>query len=322
MISPAEEELLNNLREGKCTDEELDTAFSLVHRLPEDRALSVMEDLWKYSHYRKTLPPATYQKILRRIDGSEARVLPFYRRYLPWLTAASVLLLLLAGWWFFAPGPTSLTATTAFAEQKTLTLPDGTTVWLNANSTLTYPENWDDAQDRLVTLTGEAFFRVTPRPATGQKFLVRTPDLTVSVLGTVFNVNSREEQTSVFLEEGRIALQLAEDTEAEKVMEPGDLVTYSGKRKQLIQDKKAPTPAVHTSWKDGVLVFDDTPLLEVLDKVENIYGITFEVPDTTIYGREITAGLPMEELSIVLPLLEQVLGYPIVEDGGRYVIME
>ena len=322
MTSPAEEELLKKLREGKCTDEELDVAFKLVGRLPKDRAHAAMEDLWKYSHYRATLPTATYQKIVRRIDTTEGRVTPLRRRYLPWLAAASVLLLLVAGWWLLAPGATSLTTTTAFAEQKTLTLPDGTTVWLNANSTLTYPENWDDREDRRVTLEGEAFFRVNPKPSTGQKFLVTTADLTVAVLGTVFNVNSREERTSVFLEEGRIALQLDESTAEEKLMEPGDLVTYSAKRKQLIQDEKPPTPAVHTSWKDGVLVFDNTPLSEVLDKVENIYGITFEVPDSTINQREITAGLPMEELTIVVPLLEQVLGYSIVEDGGRYRIMQ
>ncbi len=324
MLSPREEDLLKKLEAGLCPEEEMDEVFSIVRKFPKARAEKVMEQLWKQSRYRKVLPQTTFAAIEARIrQQGTAEWSPRRRnKLLPWLAAASVLLLLTAGMLVLFNQSIPTTTTTAYAEQKTITLPDGSTVWLNANSTLTYTDDWDEYEDREVTLDGEAFFQVSSKPATGQKFTVTTADLTVAVLGTIFNVNSREEQTSVFLEEGSISLQLKEFTEPEKVMEPGELVTYSAKRREMLADVKAAKPEVHTSWKDGVLVFEDTPLAEVLEKVENIYGITFEVADSAIYDREITAGLPMEEISIVMPLLEQVLGYPIKQVNDNYRIME
>ncbi|WP_116107948.1 FecR family protein [Lewinella sp. IMCC34191] len=326
MLSAREEELLKRLHTGECTEEELDQVFAMVSQLPESRAHRVLESLWQYSNYRQRMPPAAYDAILARMDTAPSRKGLFtskQKSYAPWLAAAAVLLLLVAGGIAFLNGTNELiTTTTGFAEQKSVRLPDGSVVRLNANSRLSYAPDWDEVEDRIVNLRGEAYFKVRPNPATGQKFLVATPDLTVAVLGTVFNVNSREEETSVYLEEGAIALQLVAGERTEKTMAPGELVTYSARQKQLVAGEKPAKPEVHTSWKDGVLVFENTPLRKVLDKIENIYGVTLEVADTSIYGRKITAGLPMEEISIVMPLLEQVLGYPIEGEAGRYRIEE
>ncbi|PPK85047.1 FecR family protein [Neolewinella xylanilytica] len=324
MLSPSQQELLKKLPTGLCTEEELEAIFLLVKQLPEAQAKQVLEDLWRYSQFQQTMPAASWAKIEQRIGQSERdrSGLRSRTKLLPWLAAASIILLLVAGGIAFFGRMSTTTTTTAFAEQKVITLPDGSTVWLNANSSLSFPNNWDEREDRVVTLEGEAFFRVRPKPATGQKFLVRTPDLTVSVLGTVFNVNSRDDKTSVFLEEGQVALALNTRSSEAKMMVPGELVTYSAKRQQLLADVKQVAPEVHTSWKDGVLIFDDTPLVEVLTKVENIYGISFEVADAAMYERRITAGLPMEEITLVLPLLEQVLGSDIEEQDGAYRITD
>lgn len=324
MQTPEEEQLLRQLENGTCSPEELDRIYAFVGNLPEARAHRVMEQLWEQSRFTDRLPATHYEQLEARIKTGRVRPLNNKRRrLLSWAgAAAAVLLLITAGslWWRQAED--LIAVSTDFEEQRTVALPDGSTVQLNANSTLRFAAAWEEREDRQVWLDGEAFFTVTKKQSTGQKFRVTTPDLTVAVLGTVFNVNSHEERTTVFLEEGRISLELINNDEQEKVMEPGELLTYSAKQRTVITNVKQAASPLHTSWKDGVLQFEDTPLSTVIERVENIYGIRFSVSDTSIYQREITAGLPMEKLDIVLPLLEQALGLKIEFKEGHYLILE
>ncbi|HYH55831.1 MAG TPA: FecR domain-containing protein, partial [Anseongella sp.] len=125
---------------------------------------------------------------------------------------------------------------TAYGETKTLTLPDGSKVILNANSEIKYAKDWSGSGDREVWLSGEAFFAVE-RTATSRKFRVCTGDLKVEVLGTKFNVTSRKGHARVVLSSGRIKLSvpLAGDT-ADLLMKPGELVEYTRKDRQIIRD--------------------------------------------------------------------------------------
>lgn len=331
MQTPEEEQLLTQLEEGTCSPEQLDRIYALVGELPEARAHHVLEKLWEQSNFTDRLPEAHYEQLLARIKTGQVRpevrvrsMTNKRRQLLGWIgTAAAMLLLITAGFLWWNQDTAQIIVSTDFAEQRTLSLPDGSTVKLNANSVLRYATAWEDQDDRQVWLDGEAFFTVAKKPVTGQKFRVTTPDLTVAVLGTVFNVNSREEQTSVFLEEGSIALTLKRDSgKEETLMEPGELLTYSAKQQAVITNTKRTAAPLHTSWKDGVLQFEATPLSVVTERVEHIYGIQFAVSDTAIYQREITTGLPMEKLDIVLPLLEQALGLKIELIEGRYLITE
>lgn len=104
-------------------------------------------------------------------------------------------------------------------------LPDHSRVTLNANSRVTYYEETHPQPVREVFLEGEAFFSVVHQErASPVPFIVRTPDLTVQVLGTEFNVNTRRGRTQVVLDDGQIELQLPSEQKA--AMKPGDLVEY------------------------------------------------------------------------------------------------
>lgn len=243
------------------------------------------------------------------------------RRRLPnwqsWAVAASVLLLILAGWWMLS-GPSMITVTTAYGQRESVTLPDGSKVELNANSSLAYAENWDEQEDRRVWLTGEAFFQVEEKAQTGQKFQVITEDLTVEVLGTVFNVNSRHEETEVFLEEGSIRLNLDGLPESMH-LEPGETITYSEKIKRLPEKRKAQAQ-LHTSWTDGLLFFSKTPLREVLKEVADIYGVTFEVVDTSDYSRRMNTAVPINNLEDAINLIGFTLTLEFKETNGVYIV--
>ena len=232
--------------------------------------------------------------------------------------AASVALLVFAGIFMFyqITAGSYIVVKTNFGEKKEMLLPDHTKVVLNANSALRY----DEENPRKVWLTGEAFFEVKKKPETNEQFLVLTNDLTVEVLGTVFNVNSRDEQTKVFLEEGKVKLNLKDEGNSDVMLSPGDLLTFSVLEKRHYEKKQSET-ALHTSWKDGVLFLKDTPLQEVITQMEDLYGISITLQNDTLRQRKMTLALPIERLEIALVTLENTLGVPIErKDEGNYRI--
>ncbi|MEZ4775743.1 MAG: FecR domain-containing protein [Bacteroidia bacterium] len=208
---------------------------------------------------------------------------------------------------------------TAFGETLRLTLPDGSLIRLNAHSTIGYYSNWDIRENRCVWLQGEAFFEVTKKPETQAKFLVHANDLVVQVLGTKFNVNTRKEKTRVVLNEGQIQLTLNSEVEKPIFMIPGDMVDYDPKGNHLIQTKV--NAELHSSWKEGIQLFDKTPFPEIIDKMEEIYGITIQLNDKSLKERKMTMGIPVEDLTIALATVESVLGLKIIRiDNKNFVI--
>ncbi len=236
------------------------------------------------------------------------------RSWLKFAAAAIVLLLTGYGILQFQSNSEKI-ITTTFGEQKEVLLSDGTVVILNGNSTLKYYGN----QPRKVQLEGEAYFQVAKKPKTDSDFVVTTNDLAVRVLGTVFNVNSRNESTKVFLEEGKVNLEIAEGDVNTLELAPGELVSYSRKRNKLSETKKV-NAIENTSWKDGTLVFRNTPLPEVLAELSGIYGASFSLKDQILKDRLITGGVPIKNLSIALETLTGIYGIGITEENNTYII--
>ncbi|PHN07687.1 FecR family protein [Flavilitoribacter nigricans] len=235
-----------------------------------------------------------------------------------WIAVASIILVLTIGWGIyrseFANKPIQLS--TDYGEQYQTQLPDGSLVHLNANSRLTYYPD----KPRKVWLEGEAFFEVQKKAATGATFQVITEDLAVTVHGTAFNVNARNDQTKVFLEEGKVSLQVADPERSRIDMQPGDLVSYSKKQNNLLENQKDVSALESVSWKDGTLIFKETPLSEALPEIEEIYGIEFVVLEEKLLDETIGGGVPIRDLQVTLQTLRDVYGLRIEADGNRYLI--
>jgi len=263
------------------------------------------------------------QQIQRNQEGNNKQQYAKLRMVKSWRAAAAAAAILLIGLatWFYVNEKAFLNQTkiaTTNGQQQSIELPDGSNVKLNANSSLTFDKNWDNQENRKVWLRGEAFFEVEKKVSTGQKFQVITKDLTVEVLGTIFNVNSHQEATKVFLEEGKIKLNL-NGLKQTTLMLPGELVAYSeSKKEQPIKSKVL--PALHTSWKDGILQFENTPLKEVLEKLEEIYGVTFEVENTAHYAREIDTGVPIGNLEDAISILDATMDLRIIKRKNSFII--
>jgi len=206
---------------------------------------------------------------------------------------------------------------TAFGEFKELQLPDGSKVALNANSTLKYEAN----TPRKVWLEGEAFFEVTKKTDTGENFQVLTNDLTVKVLGTTFNVNSRNEQTKVFLEEGKVILEGIAVAQNTLEMIPGELVRYSKKDKKIIEKREAKA-LENISWRNGVIRFTEVPLSTVLKEITAIYGIQFDNKSNNSTDKRFSGGIPNNNLTIALETLKEIYGIEIEQQDAVYIIKE
>ncbi len=171
-------------------------------------------------------------------------------------------------------------STTAWAEiyspmgaRTQFTLPDGTTGWLNSGSGIRYPVNFTE---RKVKLTGEAFFHVVHQDH--KKFIVQTPALDITVLGTMFNVAAYagDPFVEVVLEEGGVRMDSKDGKLSESLTADQRFVFNPEKGTGLKYQVDAD---LYSSWKEGKLVFRDEPLSIVLKKMERWYHVRFDVED-------------------------------------------
>ncbi|MEL6251996.1 MAG: FecR domain-containing protein [Bacteroidota bacterium] len=249
------------------------------------------------------------ENILSAIATEQRPLREMKRRTPAWMKWAAVILLLssIGSILYFSQNQIAKTSyITSYGEIKSFKLPDGSMVKLHANSQLTFDKEWKEGADREVRLKGEAYFEVEKKLKTNAKFSVLTEDLKVEVLGTEFNVDTREEKTEVVLNEGSIRLKLEDDEKQSILMEPGDLVTFSQKHKELNQRKV--DAGIRISWKEGIQHFDKAPLAEVINQIEEIYGIKIDIQDQELLKRNLTIGIPVENLEIALATLESILG--------------
>ncbi|MCB0686687.1 MAG: FecR family protein [Saprospiraceae bacterium] len=239
----------------------------------------------------------------KSIEETRSRVTRVRRRKFIGIAASIVLLLTFGAWFFYAGHPEMVTYTTGYGEWKTITLPDGSVVKLNANSELQHLKDWNKQPVRMVWLKGEAYFGVQKMMDIDREFKVITKDLGVEVLGTSFNVHARGQQTQVFLEEGKIKLDLGDEI---SYMEPGDLVVYSGPQSKVLdRRKKGQVTGNPGSWTEGVINLKDAYALDIFERLEEIYGVEIRVRNEEIFTRQYWVQLPMEELKIVIPILEK-----------------
>ena len=234
-----------------------------------------------------------------------------------WLLAASVVLVLLTGSaWLLREPLLYVRHQTAFGEVRTLTLPDGSRVTLNANSQLKLPRWRFGSHTREVWLTGEAEFSVR-HLLSDQPFLVRTPDsLTVRVLGTEFLVYSRARGSKVVLTKGSVQLQANRPGLTRPlIIKPGDVVTLSSKGRFVLRHGQ-PIPK-HTAWIDHQFIFSNTPLTDIAFQVAEQFGVTVDIPDTTLANRRLGGTFRAQSAPELLDVVAQMLNAHVDQTGRQ-----
>ena len=161
-------------------------------------------------------------------------------------------------------------------QRAELTLADGTHVWLNAETTLTFPNHFSKSK-REVVLNGEAYFNVKHDPSNA--FVVQTDKYAIKVLGTEFNVISYDsnEFFETALIKGSVEIASLRTREAVRLTPENRVYCKNGR---LI---KAPIEHYsHFSWKDGLLSFNDERVEGIFDKLQLYYDVEIKVENTDI----------------------------------------
>ena len=231
----------------------------------------------------------------------------------PFSIAASIVLLISFGVYFLNFN-NKIIHKTNYGEILNLKLQDGSTVTLNSNSSLSYYKT----DSRKVWLTGEAFFQVEKKIASNAKFWVVTKDLSVEVFGTSFNVSTKKKKTDVFLEEGKIWLKL--NNGVNKKMIPGNYISYSSERNEVLEDKNIFNPVIKTSWKDGSLLFENLSLEKAMEKIEETYGYSAVFKDDISKNTLITGAVPITNIDICIKAIEKSVNVLIIKKENNLII--
>lgn len=179
-------------------------------------------------------------------------------------------------------------------------LPDSTEVWLNAASTIKFPSEFSGTT-RLIELDGEAYFRVFKNKR--QPFIVKNGSFEVEALGTAFNfcAYSEDKKLSAALEEGKIRVS---DKVADRslLVNPGEQVHFSVEDRQLCKSQADVQNVI--AWKDGRLIFNETPFSDVVLKLGRWFNADIQLSNETIAGYRYTATFTNESLKQVMELLK------------------
>ena len=221
--------------------------------------------------------------------------------------AAGLVLLIGFGWMFhFYQRPSRTLVTITHAETKCIQLPDGSKVTLNRYSQLSYPETFD--KERIVKLNGEAYFEVSKNSE--KPFRVQTNSITVSVLGTHFNVNaySADSLAETTLLEGSVAV--SDNTDSKQlILKPNETAVY---RKAIGLLTMHPTIDADNEirWREGVLSFDEISMGEIARQLSHHFNVNIQIEGNRLRNYKLNARFRQNEtLEEILDMLAPISGF-------------
>ncbi|HET7732701.1 MAG TPA: FecR family protein [Paludibacter sp.] len=185
-----------------------------------------------------------------------------------------------------------------FGSHAKVVLPDGSEVLLNSGSIFKYNNSFG-LKDRKVSLIGEGFFKV--KKDKSKPFLVSTDNLEIKVLGTVFNVNSYLEDSTVKIDllEGKVDVTTLDDTHAEKrTLLPNEMVIYDKKSKKMTTSKS--DAAKSAQWITDKLTFVNESMEKILHDLERKFDVHFIIESeklkSEIFSGSINLNQPLNEI--------------------------
>ena len=284
--------------------DELAQAQRLLRGLQTDKTTFSTQDQRRL--YEK-LAVHSQKRTHTSVSQTKVRTVNYWRPIIG--IAASVLLAaLLIGFLIRNSVPSETVVATQYGETREFTLPDGTDVFLNANSTIRYAA---DETPREVWLEGEAYFQVVKQKNAVTKraddFKVHTKNLTVRVLGTRFVVDSRKEQ--VVLDEGKVEVQPRTDYQSHLSLAPGEMAVLNQKTNQIKITRV--NSYDYIAWKDNQLIFDETPLYEIAQLLEERYGYEVKFADPATRQETFNGTFPADDLQILFRTLKKSMSLEI-----------
>lgn len=232
--------------------------------------------------------------------------LPPYR----WAAAAVALLVMSYGWFISRPSSPVAQSLQVATQQNTTEqiLPDGSKVFLNYNSTLTYPENFE-GDLRSVSLHGEAFFEIKPDSA--HPFIIEANGVEVKVLGTSFNVKAySKEPVRVDVATGKVAVKKASTTL--NLVKGESAVVLKDSIRSIIPD------ANMMGYRTGIFDFNASNLEDVVTSIRNGYHIDLRLANERTAQCRLTIRFEKEPVDATLAVIAETLDLKIRKEGEVY----
>ncbi len=207
---------------------------------------------------------------------------------------------------------------TVAGEKSIIILSDSSQVTLNAESTLRFPDRFNELS-REVYLEGEGYFIV--RHMNNRPFILHTGNLSTTVLGTTFNVSAYPENKTiaVSLLEGRVKV-----TRNEKGINENIVVLKP--QEQLMYDKEHDVGSNGlfdslevVGWKDNIYKFENAPLDKVLSQLERAYGVKFKMTDQAVLAQKVTINFENNSLQTIIDVIKKLTGleYKVIVSNGK-----
>ena len=303
------DELIVKFLSGEISPEEQSSMSVWINESDENRKYFLeLKNIWETAH--PSFDPTdidaekAHRALLKQIKPTPAHKMPF----LLWFQRVAAILIIPV--LIFAAAQynqnSKRKSTVAYQEilsplgmKSTITLPDGSVVWLNSGSKLKYPVEFN-TDIREVQLYGEAFFKVQSDKK--HPFIVSTKNLQVIATGTAFNIESycNDSISAVTLLEGKLDVKVGGVTMQH--IDPNQRFLYNySTRKYAVSRTDANR---WCAWKDGILAFRNEPLEDVFKRIGRTYNVDLIVKDKTVARQLYRATFEGESLDEILRLLK------------------
>jgi ferric-dicitrate binding protein FerR (iron transport regulator) len=274
-------------------------------------------------------------------------------KFIYWFASIAACLLLVIGGWYMVTSNNKLAndnngiakneVFTKKGSKSKITLPDGSLVWLNADSKISYSGDFQGAK-REIQLTGEAYFDV--KKDKSRPFIIHTKSIDVRVLGTAFNVRSypSEKITETSLIRGSVEIILHSFPGKDPIiLKPNEKLTVNNVETNLIDSagnpvvstikqpediavltkihfKKNDSTVAESSWIENKLVFDDEPFERVVANIERWYNVEFIIKNSAIKSKHFSAVFENKSLGQVLEALSLAWNFSYEMKDNKVII--
>ncbi len=317
MTEPYDQLILKLLSGTATADEQQQLARWTEQSVENKKALEDYRQVWTLGD-SKSFPDfdsvVELEKLESKLDQEDKKikVLSPYRS-LVFKVAASVTLLIVCSFLLYQVAfKTETIVKESGAEKIQFTLPDGSKVWLNEKSKITYASDFNT--ERLIELSGEGFFEVTRNP--DKPFVIRADKSEIKVLGTSFNVRAyeNENQNEVYVVTGKVSL--ADDRDKIIILSPGEEGILN--KKTDILSRSTETNPNHIAWKNKQLIFKKTSLTEVAETLEKYFQISITVKNPDLQKCRFTSSFNDPTLEEVIEAISIALNLNIVHQNKKY----
>lgn len=298
--------LFKQYAENICSKKELEEFFSYIHR--SEQELQLRQLIKKvYNELKEDASFSTFvdengRLVLTETQWLSSSVAEDKRKrpalFSKLLVAASIVIVAGTIWIIKERGVprneqasiSSLTKkATDRSESKFIMLEDSTKVWLNAASSLEFPDEFDKNK-REVFLSGEAFFDV--KHADKIPFIIHTGNVSTTVLGTAFNIKAYPGQKNITVSVSRGKVKVSRDDGWETTLVKGQQVRVGENKKELAEKNISVSEVA--SWQQGDIVFDDELLADIVADMQRIYNASIRLDDPSLLGLKISTSFRKE----------------------------